>query len=626
MFQRTSTLVLMTLIIGASIIPADPGKTDQTDLSAEKRLRKDLAYLASPDREGRGPRTKGIVDAGDYIAKSFQASGLAPAGANGGFFQEFTIPGASQISPGILSIKKGSDKSVELKDGTDFSVSGLSGSGKVKGQVVFLGYGIKRTGVDKQKDYDDRMGLDLEGKVVLILRDAPRPDGKAESFAPSAARKALASLGEKFNLLRNAKAAAILLVNDTDSAGKDDPLIPFDFFAFSQGKGAELPLLHVKRAVADAWLKVGTGHGLKEREDKINSTFAPDSCIIPNMTATVETETKRGPGNVKLRNVAGTIPGSGDLANETIVLGAHYDHVGYGGFSSMAQVKVPTIHPGADDNGSGTTGLLELARRMAIARKESPDKPCRRFVFVAFSGEELGLYGSVHYCKEPLFPLDKTRAMLNIDMIGKLRPDKMNGKDRVLIQGTGTAKEFDNLLDQWNANSSFSFQKQKSGFGPSDHNSFCAKKIPVLFFWTDVHEDYHSPSDTPDRIDYKGMLKVVGIVEKAAREVSTSRAPMAFIEVAPAPRSRSGGSGPRLGIQPGYASDLPGVLVERVLPGETGATAGLKDGDRIVELASKPVKDLEDYMSIMAAQKKGGTLAITVLRGKQKLTLQAKLD
>lgn len=193
--------------------------------------------------------------------------------------------------------------------------------------------------------------------------------------------------------------------------------------------------MHVKRAVADAWLKVGTGHGLKEREDKINSTFAPDSCIIPNMTAMVETETKRGPGNVKLRNVAGTIPGSGDLANETIVLGAHYDHVGYGGFSSMAQVKVPTIHPGADDNGSGTTGLLELARRMAIARKESPDKPCRRFVFVAFSGEELGLYGSVHYCKEPLFPLDKTRAMLNIDMIGKLRPDKMNGKDRLLIKG-----------------------------------------------------------------------------------------------------------------------------------------------------------------------------------------------
>lgn len=626
MFQRTLTLAVITLMVGTELVPADPGSTGQAELDSEKRLRFDLGFLASLDREGRGPRTKGIEEAGEYIAKSFQSSGLIPANSKGGYFQEFTIPGASQVKPGILAVKNGANTVVEIKENKEFSVSGLSGSGKAKGQLVFLGYGIKRTGVEKQKDYDDRMGLDLEGKIVMILRDAPRPGGKPETFAPIAARKALASLGEKFNLIRNAKAAAILLVNDTDSAGKDDPLIPFDFFAFSQGKGAELPLLHVKRAVADAWLKTGTGQGLKEREEQINETFAPASCLIPDLVATVETETKRGPGNVKLRNVVGTIPGSGNLANETIVLGAHYDHVGYGGFSSMSQVKVPTIHPGADDNGSGTTGLLELARRMAKIRKESPDKPCRRLVFIAFSGEELGLYGSVHYCKEPLFPLDKTRVMLNIDMIGRLRPDKMNGKDRLLVQGTGTAKEFEGLLEQWNGNPGFSYQKQKSGFGPSDHNSFCAKKIPVLFFWTDVHEDYHTPTDTPDRIDYKGMLKVIGIVEKAVKEVSTSVAPMEFVEIAPAPRARSGGSGPRLGIQPGYASDLPGVLVERVLPGETGATAGLKDGDRIIELASKPVKDLEDYMAIMAAQKKGGTLAITVLRGKQKVTLQAKLD
>lgn len=624
MFQRT--LVLLTFLMGLRLATADPGSASPAELAAEKHIRTDLAYLASPEREGRGPRTRGIVEAGDYIAQSFKASGLAPAGLKGSFFQDFSIPGASQISPGVLAIRNGDAKPVELKEHTDFSVLGLSGSGKVKGQIVFLGYGVKRTGVDKQKDYDDRMGLDLEGKIVLLLRDAPRPGGKAEAFAPAAARKILSSLGEKFNLARNAKAAAILLVNDADTAGKDDPLLPFDFFAFAQGKGAELPLLHVKRSVADAWLKSATNRGLKEREDKINETFAPDSCVIPNLVATVETETKRGPGNVNLRNVVGTIPGSGDLANETIVVGAHYDHVGYGGFSSMAQVKVPTVHPGADDNGSGTTGLLELARRMAKTRNDAPGTPCRRFVFIAFSGEELGLYGSLHYCKEPLFPLDKTKAMLNIDMIGKLRPDKTTNKDRLLIQGTGTAKEFEGLLDQWNGNPGFSFQKQKSGFGPSDHNSFCAKKIPVLFFWTDVHEDYHSPTDTPDRIDYKGMLKVIGFVEKAAREVSTSRAPMAFVEVAPAPRPRSGGSGPRLGIQPGYGSDLPGVLVERVLPGETGAIAGLKDGDRIIELASKPVKDLEDYMAIMAAQKKGGTLAITVQRGKQKVTLQAKLD
>lgn len=587
-------------------------------------LKADLEYLASPDREGRGPRTRGIMEAGDYIARQFKAAGLAPAGANGGFFQEFSIFGAVQEKPASFTLR--SEKSeVALVEGRDFSVSGLTGPGKIEGPLVFLGYGIKRVGVEKQKDYDDRMGLDLEGKILLILRDAPSPEGKPELFAPAQARRTLASLGEKFRLAKAAKAAGVILVNDAATAAMGDVLLPFDFMAFSPGKGAELPVLHVKRAVAEDWLAKATGKGLAEREEKINKSVAPDSCAT-SLVARIEVAATRGPANVKLRNVIGSLDGAGELAGEAVVVGAHYDHVGYGGFSSMAQVKVPTVHPGADDNGSGTTGLLELARRLAAWRKQNPGIPCRKIIFCAFSGEELGLYGSVHYCKEPVFPLNKTKGMVNIDMIGRLRPDKASGKPRLLVQGSGTAKEFDGYLEEWNGDTQFSFQKQKSGFGPSDHNSFCAKKIPVLFFWTDVHADYHSPADTADRINYEGMVGILGLVEKAVRRFSTTADEMKFVEVAPAPRARSGGSGPRLGIQPGYGSDEPGVLVERVLPGETAAKAGMKDGDRIVEIAKKPIKDLEEYMTIMAAQKKGGSLPITVIRGKARVQLEARLD
>ena len=226
--------------------------------------------------------------------------------------------------------------------------------------------------------------------------------------------------GEKFNLAKASKAAGVILVNDMETAAKQDVLLPFDFMSFSQGKGAEIPVLQLKREVVDSWLSRFSGRGLRNREEKINQSFAPDSCVLP-VKARIDVSTKRGPGLVKLRNVIGVLPGSGPLAHEAIVIGAHYDHVGYGGFSSMAQVKIPTIHPGADDNGSGTTGLLDLARRMSDWRKKSPEIPSRRIIFCAFSGEELGLYGSLHYCKDPIFSLEKTKAMINIDMIGRLQ-------------------------------------------------------------------------------------------------------------------------------------------------------------------------------------------------------------
>jgi hypothetical protein len=303
-----------------------------------------------------------------------------------------------------------------------------------------------------------------------------------------------------------------------------------------------------------------------------------------------------------------------------VVLGAHYDHLGYGGPSSLAGGKKMAIHPGADDNGSGTTALLELARRFGAAG----NRQGRRLVFVAFSGEELGLYGSAHYCREPLFPLADTAAMFNLDMVGRLRADPTTGKGRVLCEGAGTAKEFKPWLAEMAQKYQFQFRTQDSGFGPSDHASFCGKKVPVLFFWTGDHPDYHRPTDTADRINLQGMSRIVNMSEELVGRMAGVKKP-AFVEV------KGGGgirpsSGPRLGIRPGYGDDGDGVLVEGVGDGTPAARGGIRKDDRIVGIAGKSVKNIQTYMTAMAGQKPGSTIEVVVMRAGNKVPLKVKLD
>ena len=288
----------------------------------------------------------------------------------------------------------------------------------------------------------------------------------------------------------------------------------------------------------------------------------------------------------------------------------------------MGAGRVVAIHQGADDNGSGTTAMLELAKRFASHK----DRQGRKLIFMAFSAEELGLFGSVHYCKEPLYPIEKTAAMINLDMVGRLRPDKESKKDRMLVQGSGTSEGFEALLDKINKSYDFTTVRQKSGFGPSDHSSFASKKIPVLFLWTDVHEDYHRPSDTPDKINYEGMDKIIRFGSEVIGELASVKEKPKFIEVKTA---RTGGTrqgGPRLGFRPGYNEDEKGVAVEGVTEGEPAAKAGIKAEDKIVKIDGKEVKNLEVYMEIMQAKKVGQTIKIGIIRKGKALELDVKLE
>jgi peptidase M28-like protein/PDZ domain-containing protein len=357
---------------------------------------------------------------------------------------------------------------------------------------------------------------------------------------------------------------------------------------------------------------------LSEVEKEIDRNLTPLSQPLAGWTCELQTNVSRE--TIPVKNVIGCVEGSGPLAKEIVVLGAHYDHLGYGGAGSLAPGS-RAIHHGADDNASGTTTVVELARRFGAMK----DRQGRKLVFMTFSGEESGLLGSAHYCKKPIFPLEQTVAMVNMDMVGRLRDEK------ITIGGSGTAKTFDALLDEINKKHKFDMQKDKTGYGPSDHQSFYAKKIPVFFFYTGMHQQYHKPTDTVDTINVPGMRRVADFVEDLTTVLATDKNRPEYQYVAgsfnPGQIGSPGRTGPRLGVVPSYVSDdKPGLVLDGVTDGGPAKKAGLQGGDRIVEISGKPVKDISAYMTIMAGFKKGDTLQVVVERKGEKKTIPVLLE
>jgi hypothetical protein len=608
-----SAVLACLLLAGARLGAAETPANIQPAAASEARLRRDITYLASDELEGRGITTRGINLAADYIAAEFKKAGLKPGGPDGSYFEPFSMAGAVLMEPSTLKLQGPGGLKIELKPGTRFETQGVSGSGQVSGGVVFVGYGI----TSKDPAIDEYADVNVTNKVVVILRDTFRADNK---FARNANwHRKFGSLSEKMNNAAAHKAAAILLVNDRDTAKDGDDLLNFGYYA---GVGSqllrlpEIPVLQVRRDVIEQML----GEKLEDVERDIDRDLKPRSRALTGWTASADVSVWRAKNALKLKNVVGVLEGSGPLADETIILGAHYDHVGYGGANSLAGLKKMAIHHGADDNGSGTTSILELARRFGAM----PHREGRRLVFMTFSAEESGLIGSEAYCKDPLFPLEKTAAMINLDMVGRLVNDKDSGKGRLTVYGTGTAKTFDALIESLNRKYDFQLKKVPTGLGPSDQMTFYEKKVPVFFFFTNDHTDYHRPSDTSDKINVPGMRRVVELTEDLAAQLATAPRPE-FVQVA-GPKMAGGSSGPRLGIRPDYTDDKEGVLLSGVTDGAPAAKAGLKEGDRIVEIAGQPVKSLEGYMAVMAGQKPGSTIDVGVVRGQEKKLIKVTLD
>lgn len=581
--------------------------------AAESRMRRDISFLASEACEGRGVSTQGINKAADYIAREFKSAGLKPAGADGSYFQPFSMTGTSTLeSPNLLVLHGPQGQTIELQIDRDFRPMGLAGSGKLSHiPVVFAGYGITAP----ENGYDDYHDAKVAGKLVIVLRKTPRADNP-QAFGTQAAKHA--ALVTKMVYAGLQKPVGVLFVNDHDTAKNGDPLMDFNYTA-STGSAGYLPAVHVKRQIVDSLMRSSLGTPLREIEQDIDRDLKPHSAELTGWTADLEVSVKRN--KIPVKNIVGVLEGSGPLAKETVVIGAHYDHLGYGGTSSLAKDKKPAIHPGADDNGSGTTTLIELARRFGADKQRQG----RRLVFIAFSGEESGLLGSEHYCKHPIFPLADTVAMVNMDMVGRLRTDKKQfDKDELIVYGTGTAKTFDPLIETLNKKHDFKLKKVPGGLGPSDHASFYMQKIPVFFFFTGDHPDYHRPSDTADKINIHGMSRIADLVTEVVRELAAAPDRPQYVKVGGGGSGSPGFTGPRIGIRPSYGDTDPGVLLSGVAEGGPADKAGLKAGDRIVEVGGKPVKDLETYMVLINRHKKGEPLELGVQRDGKKLTIKVQ--
>jgi hypothetical protein len=572
-------------------------------------LRDHVRYLASEELTGRGVDTPGIKLARDYIAREFAAYGLRPGGDNGSYLQEFEVAtGVAVQQP--TSFALATEPPLRLNE--DWTPLGLSGSGRVEGDVVFAGYGITA----KDYGYDDYAGIDVKGKIVLVLRYEPPPKSDKSPFQKTPRYSNHATLRAKANNARDHGAVGMILVDLNDAGDGQRELISTRNSLWRGGN----PVIaaQVKRAVIEKWL-AAQGVSLKALKEKIDGEEKPASQYLP--APRVRLEVKLEEIRQRAENVVGILPGADPiLKDENIVIGAHYDHVGFGHYGARDSSAEGRIHHGADDNASGTAVLLQLAER--LSRRET--KPARTIVFAAFSGEELGLHGSRHYVNYPPRPLGSTKAMLNLDMVGRLRDH------RLTVFGTRSAQELSAMvLDE--AQELGLKVSESDSVGRSDHMSFYNRKIPALHFFTGSHQDYHRPSDTWEKLNIEGMVKVAELVEGVAQKIANGRAPLQFVSLPSRPPGGSGtegqgyGVGAYLGSIPDFGANDDGVRLAGVSEGSPAALAGLREGDVIIQLAELKIQNLEDLMMALRNKKAGDSVEIKVLRNNQPLSLKATL-
>ncbi|MGE5644292.1 MAG: M20/M25/M40 family metallo-hydrolase [Acidobacteriota bacterium] len=559
-----------------------------------------VKYLASPELKGRGTGAPGLEKAAGYIARRLRSFGLKPE------FQPFPVTVNARLGAknGLETVENGHKS--RLKPGQDFVPFNFSSSGTVSGGLVFAGYGITAP----EYHYDDYAGIDVKGKIVVVLRHEPQEFDEKSVFAG----KILTEHAQFWSKAVNAKrhgAAAVILVNDgAHHAGE-----PAELEKFGRAVGpvdAGILFLQVKPAAADRWFAPKTLERLTESIDK---DLKPESFALPEsvrISATVDVER-----DLKtVRNIYAYLAGQTD---EYVIIGAHYDHLGLGEQFSMAPSEAGKPHPGADDNASGTAGLLELARWFA-----SQPKQRRGVLFLAFAGEELGLLGSRYYVDHPELPLAKAVAMINLDMIGRLRDGK------VYIGGEKTGSNFKELLDadlpKHHLNPEVS---SISEAGLSDHQSFTTKQVPVLFFFSGLHADYHKPSDTWDKIDAPHAAVLLDAVADVAATLAGEAGRPQFVKVAEPPPGPVGGAGGGyeawFGGVPDFGEVPKGVKFADVTAGSPAAAAGLKAGDILVEFDGKPIGNLYDLTYALRGSKPGDRVAVKVLRGTETVPAEVVL-
>jgi hypothetical protein len=613
-------LAACNLVLVAAREPSTPSTTSpRADGTFHVDVKGTLSYLASDELEGRGVGTRGLDKAADFIADNFRKLGLKPPPGQKDYFQSFKMTTAVKPAEAtaLRLVPKKQEAPAPYTLGEDYVPLSFSAEKAFEGPIVFVGYSINDAG----HQYNDFEGVDVNGKVALALRYEPH-DGKGNSrFSDDKDQwSRAATLGEKAKAAATAGATALVLVNPPTFHEEEDPLVPFS--RTFGGEHAKIPVVQVRRKVADAWLKqAGSKENLKALQERIDDVGEPHSVVLPESVKVAGSiEIERVQRDVK--NVVAVLSGSGQLRDEYIVIGAHYDHLGRGGSGSLAP-QSHEIHNGADDNASGTSAMLALAE--VFAKRGSFG---RSILFCAFTGEESGLIGSQHLVSHPPVDLDKMAFMLNLDMVGRVR------YDTIYIGGGGTAPSFEKILADADAASPLVVKSfGKGGMGPSDHMSFALKRVPVLFFYSGQHADYHRPTDDADKINYTGIAAVVDLAANVAQKLLVLPREQ-YVEAADAHSMFAGPGGPggaaafraSLGVVPDYAAeDVRGCRITGTSPGSPAQKAGLKEGDVLVQWGQNKMDSVYDLTDELKKAKPGQTVRIGVLRDGKRIDIDATL-
>jgi len=587
--------ILIVLLFSISTFAqkiSDPEITDE-------EIKAHIDYFASDELKGRDSGSEEIFEAAEYIADEFAEYGLKPA-FDGNYFQEFPFVKTIELTENNNLTFNANGKEISPKLWEDYITVPFSGNADMNAGLVFAGFGISATDLE----YDDYAGINVKDKIVIVFRNTPEPKvphSEFDKYSP---------LRKKASVARDKGAVAIIFINPYDENKASDDLVEFNFDRGGSVTG--FSVISIKQNIVEGIFK-DDGINLQDIYSEIIEAKKPSSFELKNSSAKISTEVKEV--EAKSWNVGGILEGNDPaLKNEWLIIGAHFDHLGMGGEGSLYRGKEPQIHNGADDNASGTTGVLELAEKFASVKEQLK----RNIAFFTFSGEELGLLGSDYLANHLPFPVEDAITMINMDMIGRLKDSSL------IVYGTGTSSNWKELLNQDNIYG-FKLTFNDEGYGPSDHSSFYGKKIPVLFFFTGTHEDYHKPSDDADKINFDGEREVLEYVYNVAMDIdeNTERPDYLLVE-----KKQSGEMFTRkvyVGTIPDFASNVDGYKISGVSEGSPAQQAGLQGGDIITSFGGKKISNIYDFTYALGDFVPGDIVDVVVKRGEEEITFKVKL-